>query len=297
MKMNVLPTLITLAVAISPSLAAAGGYVEPTIEGNVFPPPLSATSPQPQAPGYSTDIYNGLPLEEHSAARPVHVVSEPGNSYAVNGLPGLPNNNLSGTIIAYGEMKPAALLYGFNSDAPLGLPIFAQMSDIDERGRPTVFDGATLRGAVQYSDQNASIVFNSARLTTGQEIDIQAIAVSGKSGNTGVAENVNRHVLQRYGSLFLGGLIEGFGQIGLARLEDQANDRTYVITGDGNTVTVESDELSEEEALAAALEPVGRNLSNAAERGFNRPHTISGTAGMPFAIVFVESVDAEELRK
>jgi hypothetical protein len=288
--------IAAISMASIPMLASADGLSGAVSDPVVFPPPISLTPEQPTGPAHTTDLYNGLPLEEHSAARPIHVVSEPGNSYAVNGLPGLPDTNVSGTIIAYGEMKPAALLYGFTSDAPLGLPIFATMSDIDERGRPTLFDGATLRGSVQYSDEDASIVFNSARLKTGQEVPIQAIAVSGSTGNTGVAENVNRHVFQRYGSLFLAGLIEGFGQVGLTRLEESGEASTYVVTGDGSSITVESDAATDEEVLAAALEPVGSNLSSAAASNFNRPHTISGTAGMAFAIVFVESISAEDIK-
>lgn len=275
-----------LLVPFLSNVAIAGSLGDGLSDPVVFPPPL-----------YTTDSYNGLPPEERSPARPAHVISEPGNSYAVNGLGGVPSRGESGVIIPFGDMKFASLKFGFNSDNPRGLPIFADMSDIDANGRPTVFDGAVLKGEISYSAQNASIIFNEARLRDGRQVEIEAIAVSGSSGNTGVAQRVNRHVIERYGSLFLGGLIEGFGQIGLARLRnDGENQPVIVVDGAGNTVTVKPrDEFDDRDAIAAALEPVGRNLSQVAQSGFNRPHTISAKAGMPFAVVFVSTVTSDQL--
>lgn len=257
----------------------------------VMPPPVR-----------TTDAYNGLPLEEHSPARPVHVVSEPGNSYSVNGLPGLPpepGRSTSGTLIEFGEMRFASLTYGFNSDNPRGLPIIATMSDILPNGRSGPFDNAVLRGAVQYSENNASIVFDTARLASGEQVQIEAIAVAGREGTTGVADRVNRHVVARYGSLFLAGLIKGVGEVGQIRLAGEAaTNPTIIVDGTNNTVNIPaSDELSNGEVLAGALKPVGDNLSDAAARGFNRPHTISAPAGMPFAIVFVSTVTSEDIQR
>lgn len=252
-------------------------------------------------PSYTTDIYNGLSPDEHSPARPQHVVVEPGGTYARNGLPGLPRSDrqLSGTLIEFGEMRFASLSYGFNNKEPLGLPIIATMTDFDENGRPGPFDGATLRGEVQYSELNASIVFDTARLKTGEVYSIEAIAVAGRNGTTGVAERVNKHTLARYGSLFLAGLIEGVGEAYQFRLmNDAENSPVIIVDGSGNTVDASnSDEPTDGEILAGALRPVGQNLSAAAAQGFNRRPTISARAGMPFAVVFVESVTVEDVQR
>ncbi|UTS82805.1 DotG/IcmE/VirB10 family protein [Phaeobacter piscinae] len=252
-------------------------------------------------PSYTTDIYNGLNPDEHSPARPQHVVVEPGGTYARNGLPGLPRSDrqLSGTLIEFGEMRFASLSYGFNNKEPLGLPIIATMTDYDANGRPGPFDGATLRGEVQYSELNASIVFDTARLKTGEVYSIEAIAVAGRNGTTGVAERVNKHTLARYGSLFLAGLIEGIGEAYQFRLlNDAENSPVIVVDGSGNTIDASnSDEPTDGEILAGALRPVGQNLSNAAAQGFNRRPTISARAGMPFAVVFVETVTVEDIQR
>lgn len=252
-------------------------------------------------PTYTTDIYNGLSPDEHSPARPQHVVVEPGGTYANNGLPGVSSSDrqLSGTLIEFGEMRFASLSYGFNNKEPLGLPIIATMTDYDENGRPGPFDGATLRGEVQYSELNASIIFDTARLKTGEVYSIEAIAVAGSNGTTGIAEKVNRHTLSRYGSLFLAGLIEGIGEIAQFRLTKD-NDKSTVIIVDGSGNTVESpksDAPTTGEILAGALRPIGQNLSSAAAQGFNQRPTISARAGMPFAVVFVESVTVEDVQR
>lgn len=251
----------------------------------------------------TTDLYNGLNAGEHSPARPQHVVIQPGGTFSCNGLPcvdsGQGRRSVNGTLIEFGEMRFASLSYGFNNKDPLGLPIIATMSDFDEFGRAGPLDGATLRGEVRYSEENASIVFDTARLVTGETVAIEAIAVAGRNGTTGVAERVNRHTLARYGSLFLAGLIQGVGEVAQIRLRnDDENQPVVIVEGDSNTINIPSDdEPSDGEILAGALEPVGDNLSNAAAQGFNRRPTISASAGMPFAVVFVETVTVEDIQR
>lgn len=246
-------------------------------------------------------IYNGLSPNEHSPARPQHVIVGPGGAYSANGLPRVPQDNhlLDGVLMPFGEMRFASLTYGFNNKEPLGLPIIATMSDHDAYGQPGLFDGATLRGEVRFSAENASIVFDTARLVTGEEVDIEAIAVAGREGTTGVAENVNRHTFERYGSLFLSGLIQGIGDIAQLRLAEEPSTNVFIVDGDNNDIVGDSatEEPTTREIVAASLAPVGDNLSAAAAAGFNRAPTISASAGMPFAIVFVETVRAEDIRQ
>lgn len=285
------PIIVAAAIFTASSALSDGLGGQGLTDPKVFPPPVVVQQSQPVG---VTNYSRTLP-EEASPARPVHVVSEPGASYAVNGLPGVLSAQApNATVVPFGELKPASLLYGFNSDNPVGLPIFAQMWDILPNGRPGPLHQAVLRGGVEYSDFNASIVFSTARLQDGREIAIEAIAVSGDSGNTGVAGKVDRHNFERYGSLFLAGLIQGVGEVGLTRLANDG-ESTTVIVGGGNNVTNDN-EPSNGEILAGALRPVGENLSRAAEQGFDRPPTISGESGMPFAVVFTQSITAAELR-
>src|SRR5690606_10598362 len=141
-----------------------------------------------------------------------------------------------------------------------------------------------------YSAHNAAIIFNSLVLPSGREFDISAMAV-GRDARTGVAQDVNYHTLQRYGSLFLSGIISGIGEVAQWRLREYGQGDTIIIGGEGDiNVGGRRGSPSEGELLAGALAPVGRNLSTAAQQGFNRPPTISAPEGMGFALVFTDTI-------
>lgn len=236
----------------------------------------------------------GAPLaNERSAARPAMSGTDAfGQPFTTSDRPNPVLAARNGPIVLArsGDIIMARLLYGFNSDDVRGLPIYAVISDFLPNGAVGPLNGARIQGQVAYSQNNAAIIFDSIVLENGREFDIGAIAVSAENGRTGVADRVNRHVLARYGSLFLAGIIQGVGEVAQIRLADDNNGDTIIINEGGGTVNVDNDEPSDGEILAGALAPVGRQLSSAAARGFNRPPTISAPAGMPFALVFTSTV-------
>jgi hypothetical protein len=70
------------------------------------------------------------------------------------------------------------------------------------------------------------------------------------------------------------------------------------VDGNNNTVTLPvAEELTREEILAASLAPVGDSLVEVVGNNFNKPHTISAPAGMPFSIVFVSTVTTEDIKQ
>ena len=237
----------------------------------------------------------GAPLpSERSAARPAMTnVDQFGQSYTTSDRPNPVLAARNGPIVLArsGDIIMAQLLYGFNSDDVRGLPIYAVISDFLPNGTVGPLNGARVQGQVAYSQNNAAIIFDSIVLENGREFDIGAIAVSVENGRTGVADRVNRHTLARFGSLFLAGIIQGVGEVAQIRLNsDNGSGDTIIVNESGGTVNVEDDEPSDGEILAGALAPVGRQLTSAAARGFNRPPTISAPAGMPFALVFTSTI-------
>lgn len=247
--------------------------------------------------GYGATGYSGPTMDQRSAARPAMTnVDTYGNPYTTSDAPNpyLAAQQGSVVLARSGDMISATLQYGFNSDDVRGLPIYALVHDYLPNGSAGPLNGARVQGQVAYSSHNAAIIFNTLVMANGREFPISAIAVSADSGRPGVAQNVNRHILSRYGSLFLGGLIQGVGEVAQIRLQDDNDDNgsTIIIGGDGN-ISVDRnrrDEPSDGEILAGALAPVGRNIANATSRGFNRPPTISAQVGMPFALVFVRTI-------
>jgi hypothetical protein len=253
--------------------------------------PLGYALPAGDVTGY------GAPRpDERSAARPALTgVDIYGQPYTTGDQPNPYLAAQSGPIVLArsGDILMARLLYGFNSDDVRGLPIYAVISDYLPNGTVGPLDGARIQGQVAYSSHNAAIIFDTLVLANGREFPFSAIAVSADNGRPGVADRVNRHTLARYGSLFLAGIIQGVGEVAQVRLGNDGNDQPVIIINEGDgTVNVDgrSDEPSDGEILAGALAPVGRNLSTAAARGFNRPPTISAPAGMPFALVFTATL-------
>jgi len=231
-------------------------------------------------------------MDERSPARPAMTsVDQYGQPYTTSNQPNPYLAGRSGPLVMArgGDMIYATLLYGFNSDDVRGLPIYATLMDFLPNGERGPLHNARVQGQVAYSGHNAAIIFNHLVLPSGREFDISAIAV-GRDARTGVAEKVDYHTLQRYGSLFLAGIISGIGEVAQYRLRDRDQGNTIIIGGEGDIHVGRRGEPTDGEVIAGALAPVGRNLSSAAQQGFNRPPTISAPAGMGFALVFTDTI-------
>ena len=244
----------------------------------------------------TTDPYSAPRLEERSAARPPMVVTDQfGSTYTTGSGPNPFADAFQGPLVLArgGDLTYGVLLYGFDSTDVQGLPIYATIVDVLPNGRRGPLDGARIRGEVSYSRDDAAIVFDQATLASGLEIPISAVAISEQDGRTGVAGDVDRHRLSRYGSLFLSGLIEGYGEVAQIRLREGDRDGTTIVnTGDGD-IRIEADdrdEPSDGEIVAGAVRPIGNRLSDAAASNFDRPFTITAPAGMGFSLVFLRTI-------
>jgi hypothetical protein len=272
-------------------------FGEPIFVVDGYGNPSSLTDPivRPQFDWPAAGGYGAPTMEERSAARPPMIGTDAnGAPYTTSDAPNPYLAAQGGALVLArnGDLLFAQLTYGFNSDDVRGLPIYATITDYLPNGTIGPLNGARVHGQIAYSSKNAAIIFDTLVLQNGREFPISAIAVS-NDGGTGVADRVNRHTLARYGSLFLAGIIQGIGEVAQIRLAPPDNSGSVVIINDGGgTVNVNdnNDEPTDEEIIAGALAPVGRNLTSAAAAGFNRPPTISAPAGLPFAIVFLRTV-------
>lgn len=205
--------------------------------------------------------------------------------------------NSNNVIIREGDMSYATLLYGYNSDDAQQAPVFATLHDYGDGGGPSYLDGTRLQGVLKLSRESAVIEFTKAIHPDGRSFPISAIAVSPDLDRVGVAGRVNRHVIERYSSLFIGGLLQGAGQAGQLLLDDGNNSGTTIIIGDNSNVQSDSSDLSDAEKVAiASLLPIGDNLASAAQQGFNRPPTVSAPAGFGMGVVFLEPITWEDIR-
>lgn len=187
-----------------------------------------------------------------------------------------------------GDVIFARLDRAFNSDDP-GAPIIVSLDDViydPARGtRNGPLTGMRLVGQISYSDNQAAISFNQIVTNTGAQFPVTAIAVSESQARTGIAADVDRHTLQRYGGLFLSSIIQGVGQVGQQLVQNNRN----IAVSDGVVVSG-SNPVNYTEAALAALQPLGQSLSQAAASNFSRPPTMSAPAGMGLGIVFLAPV-------
>jgi len=238
-------------------------------------------------------IHGAISADQTSAARPLHYsIQGDGSVVALTDrVGGKRETPRSGDVLGRaGDVVYASLLYGFNSDDPRGLPVFATILDYSG-GRTSALHEARLIGEISYSKEQASIVFTRAILADGSEVGIRAIAVSEATARTGIAQNVDRHYLERYGALFLAGLLQGVGEVGQILLQrDSISGATTIINTGSGTASSETESPSTGEVIAGAVKPVGDNLAAAAATGFSRRPTISAEAGMTFGVVLVETV-------
>ncbi len=189
-----------------------------------------------------------------------------------------------GTVARSGDVAYAVLDRGFNSDDP-GAPIFATITDLDELQRPGPLEGIRLMGQIVYSQTQASIRFTTMILQDGRQGPMQAVAITVDQARTGVAADVDNHVLERYGSLVVAGLIQGVGQVG----QQLTQLNTNTIYGDGYAVQSGRGIDWMTAGMGATL-PVGQALTAAAARNFSKPPTLSSPTNFPIGIVFLQPV-------
>lgn len=184
-----------------------------------------------------------------------------------------------------GDLFFATLKIGFNSDDPKGLPVYATIID-GQDDRPAPLNGAVLSGKVLFTEKQAAVTFDEMTIKDGRTAKISAMAVTLTDGRTGIAENVNNHNFQRYSQLVVGSLLQGLG----TAARDVINNRGTATYGNGYVTVNNDNKFKWDEVGIAALEPVGTNLNSTFSKNFNKPATISSSAGSEIGIVFTKSV-------
>ena len=176
--------------------------------------------------------------------------------------------------IAAGDMMYAILLSSINSDTPG--PVLAQIVD------GGVLDGAKLLGAIEVNDDNVRIAFSSINVD-GYTYPTSTIAVDLSTDQTAMADNVDRHIVERYGSLALASFLGGYA--------DALQNTTTTTALDGTTTTTTSSLPDSKSQLRLAAGRVGEAFVPALEENFNRPPTITLQSGRALGVLFLEGLN------
>jgi len=289
-------TPATPAAAAPPARVADGTPPERVVEKIVYvqaPLPAAVPTPSPQTmqrinsqiEALLSPAQGGFVVQRY--AKPERTETVVATTGVRGGIVGGAGYGAASIVVARaGDTAYALIDRAFNSDDPQA-PVFATIHDIDASGEPGPLHTVRMMGQITYSREQAAILFTQAILQDGRQVPLRAIAVSEQTARTGIARDVDYHTLERYGSLLVGGLIQGAGQVGQLLVQGSQNIVVNPLTG---LMTASQNHAPYDQAALGALLPVGQALTAAATQNFARPPTISAPAGMGIGIVFLDPV-------
>lgn len=150
--------------------------------------------------------------------------------------------------------------------------------------RGGAFNGAKLLGKIEQAPENIRLKFEVlAPQDQRPTIAINAVAIRESDAKQGVANIVDRHILERYTTLFAGSMLAGLGK---AAMQPQG---TSVVQPNGQLV-VTNPTLTPERIAMFALGEVGTNAGAAVKKGFSRPPTYITPANTGIGVVFLADV-------
>ncbi|MFH1333913.1 MAG: TrbI/VirB10 family protein [Pseudomonadota bacterium] len=218
--------------------------------------------------------------------RPQHFVYEStgktkGASDNASKVTGEEGSNKQGStqypVVQVGDIMFAVLDTGVNSDRPQ--PVMATIVS----GK---LKGAKLLGGLSVTSDHERVVLKFNLLTLPQwpsAVRINAFAINPDTAHTAIASDVDHHYLSRYGALFAANFIKGY-----ANAVESSGQTTTTNSG---TTTTNNPNLSAKEKLFVGLGEVGKALSNATKKYFDRNPTVTVDAGVGIGILFMEPVE------
>lgn len=176
-------------------------------------------------------------------------------------------------LIKTGNTMYAALTSPVNTDE--GLDVTA-----------TIYGGkwnkSVLIGKVVRTADNINLIFTTlAPQDERPTMKINAIAIRESDASRGMATDIDRHILQKWGSLFVSSVMSGY-----AKPFQNVGQTTY----SNNTTTQTKNEPSNKEIFASTIGDIGQNASSEIKKGFDREDTYSTPNNTGFALFFLDDV-------
>ena len=177
-------------------------------------------------------------------------------------------------IIPAGQIDYAVTILAVNSNVP---------GPVECRLTSGPFRGDNMLGSFQDVHERLVLALHQIILANGHSEAISALAISPKSGLPAVRGTVDHHYLERYGLLFAGAYLQGYGQA------FQQNGSTAV-TGSGLAITTNN---TAQYASRAALGSLGQTMAQQFTQDANIPATVSLPSGAGMGVLFMKPVTAQ----
>lgn len=143
------------------------------------------------------------------------------------------------------------------------------------------FKGAHVLGQVDLAGEKVILQFNQMG-HRGQDYSLSAVAVDPNTSQAALADNVDRHLLQRYGMLWGSAFIEGFA--------DALSNTTTVINSDGSQVTNRAALPDSSDQALVALGRVGERTTPIMARQFTRKPTVHVAPGRAIGLMLLQGL-------
>ena len=188
------------------------------------------------------------------------------------------DSSSSDVLIPAAETRYATLDTTANTDVPSPVRATLQQGE---------FAGARLLGEFAREQEYLVIRFSSMTTAEGETIPIDAVALDPATRTAGLADEVDRHILQRLAAIGGAAFIQGIGEA------VQASGTSVTIQG-GNTVVESNDALdTTREQARFALGRVGEAAADIVRPFADRPITVVKYAGTGMSVLFLEPVTAD----
>ena len=206
-----------------------------------------------------------------------YVVGESSStSTTAGGLPALPPQ----VLITAGTILFAVLENALNSDQS-GTPVLAQII----AGK---YRGAELMGTFSTSNDDKLVIQFNRMILPGatHALSINAYAIDPKTAENALASGVDHHYLERYGSLFVASMMQGFGNA-YSNYQNPCYGTNNCFI-DGN---VQRTDVTTKTAMYQGLGQIGTNAASQVQNNFNRPDTVYVRQGIGMGILFMQNVN------
>ncbi|MFK4132031.1 DotG/IcmE/VirB10 family protein [Pseudomonas luteola] len=152
----------------------------------------------------------------------------------------------------------------------------------------TVIEDNELMGAEFIAEEpvrageKAVITFKSMSLG-GKDYNVRAIALDPATQRTAIADDVNRHILERYLSLGIAAFVDGYA--------DSLQDSTTTVSAEGNTTTQKNGVTDAATQTKIAAGKVGEAFVPAFQEGFKRPPTVTVDGNREIVVMLLDPID------
>lgn len=152
----------------------------------------------------------------------------------------------------------------------------------------TVIEGGDLIGAEFIAEtpvragEKSVVIFNSMSVG-GKDYTVRAIALDPETQRSGLADNVNRHIMERYLKLGIAAFVDGYAE--------SLQDSTTTISPEGSSTTQTSAVPDGATQTKIAVGKVGEAFVPAFEEEFKRPPTVEVYGGREVVIMLLDPIE------